>query len=193
MCIATTTTARLMLREISADDRELIFRLSGESTCLDTEYLTDGLREALQQYCWEEATSPTNYNWLAFRRETGDFVGKVCMQYIDQPLPELGIDVCRDFRGQGYGPEAIIAFCNWYSEKFKLSKVKVRISKDNAHSIHVFEKLGASFVGSTSYASENTLGTIKELLPDANLSEFSTDRVREYILELPIATAKEGM
>lgn len=193
MCMEITTTSRLLLRKISADDRELIFRLSEESTLLDNRNLTDGFREALQQYCWEEVNSADTYNCLVFRRDNGDFVGKVCMQYIDQPLPELGIDICRDHRGQGYGPEAIRAFCNWYAEEFYLSKVKVRINKGNTHSIHIFEKLGANFIGSTSFVSENALETIKELLPDANLSDLSQDSVREYILELPITKAKEAL
>lgn len=64
--------------------------------------------------------------------------------------------------------------------------MKVRISKDNAHSIHIFEKLGAKFIGATSFVSDNAIDMIQELLPDANLSEFSKDRVREYILELPV-------
>lgn len=186
MCMEIATTERLKLREICEADKERVFRLSGESTILENTFQTEGFAEIFQQYCWEEVNAPNTYNCLAFRRDNGDFVGKVCMQYTDKPMPELGIDISKEYRNQGYGPETIIAFCNWYAKKRQLSKVKVRISKDNAHSIHIFEKLGAKFIGATSYVSDNAIDMIQELLPDANLSEFSKDRVREYILELPV-------
>lgn len=184
MCMEITTTERLLLREICEADKERVFHLSGGSTLLENTFQTEGFAEIFQQYCWEEVNAPNTYNCMAFRRDNGEFIGKVCMQYTDKPMPELGIDICKEYRGQGYGPEVIIAFCNWYAKKHQLPEIKVRISKNNTHSIHVFEKLGARFIGSTSFVSDNTIDTIKEFLPDADMSEFSKDRVREYIIDL---------
>jgi len=179
-------TERLHLREICEADKDLVVALSLEASLLEDFSRTEGFKEIYAQFCWEEVNSPTTYNCLIFCKESGDFVGKVCMQYIDKPVPELGIDICTAHRGKGYTPEAIIAFCNWYGETHNLDCIQVRISKGNAHSIHVFEKLGARFVGTSSYVSENSLATMQQLLPDANLTELSQDSVRDYLLDLPI-------
>ena len=92
----------------------------------------------------------------------------------------------RAYQNHGYGPEAIIAFCNWYSATFGLTEVKVRISEENAHSIHVFEKLGAEYDKATSYFSTDALAAMKAKLPDADLSILSQESVRDYLLRLPI-------
>lgn len=97
----------------------------------------------------------------------------------------------RSMQNRGYGPEAIVVFCRYYFELRKIDQVKVRISKDNKHSIHIFEKLGAQFVRSTSFVSENSLAMMRELLSDADLSELSQDSVREYVLHLPEMVEKK--
>ncbi|MBQ5755230.1 MAG: GNAT family N-acetyltransferase, partial [Oscillospiraceae bacterium] len=47
------------------------------------------------------------------------------------------------YRGNGLGPEAIRAFANWYGSAHGLSRLRVFISPENPHSLHVFSKLGA--------------------------------------------------
>ena len=184
------TTDRLYIREIEDGDQDLVYTLSQESSVLsgmqqDKEYI-----ELYKKFNWEEATKPTIYNGMIFLKDTDEFVGKICMQYIDRPTPELGIDIMKAYQNKGLAPEAIYAFCNHYFTSSGVSEIMVRISKENAHSIHVFEKLGAEYVRSTSIVSENSLDMMKQLLPDADLAGLSQNSVREYRLSLPLDWSK---
>ncbi len=175
-------TDRLYLRMLEEDDEELIFQILSESPSIKLFQNNAELANQFRKANWEEVTGPSIVNALIFVKGTNDFVGKVCMQFVDKPMPELGIDILKKHQNKGFGPEVIKAFCNWYMKKHSLPAVKVRISKDNSHSIHIFEKLGAEFIGSTSYVSEASLDYFKKALPDANLDELSQDSVREYLL-----------
>ena len=179
-------TERLIIRQIEDGDQDLVYNLSQESSLMSNLPKEDEYVNMYRKVCWDETNSPSTYNGMIFLKDNGAFVGKICMQHTDRNLPELGIDVMRVYRNHGYGPEAIVAFCNWYSATFGLTEVKVRISEENAHSIHVFEKLGAEYDKATSYFSADALAALKEKLPDADLSVLSQESVRDYLLRLPV-------
>ena len=107
-----------------------------------------------------------DYNGLIFLAENNEFCGRVCMQDVENPIPELGIDILKKHQNNGYGPEAIRAFANWYGEKYGIKLLKVRIFQSNSHSIHVFEKLGARFEGLHSFFPDDVVMFIKERFPD---------------------------
>ncbi len=175
-------TDRLYLRMLEEADEELVFQILLESSTIKLFQNNAELADRFRKANWEEVTVSTTVNALVFVSATNEFVGKVCMQFTDKPLPELGIDILKKHQNKGFGPEAIKAFGSWCTKKRALPAIKVRISKDNSHSIHVFEKLGAEFIGSTSYVSEASLDYFKKALPNANLDELSQDSVREYLL-----------
>ncbi len=181
-----STTERLIIREIEEGDRENALRLLKESSMQWHASMSEEFNAVYNEACWKEINSPETFNGMIFLRESGEFVGKICMQSVDKPLPELGIDIIKAHQNHGYAPEAIVAFCNWYSEKYGLKEVKVRVKKENTHSIHIFEKLGAEYLRPTSLVSENFLDKVKQMLPDADLTDLTQDSVREYILRLPV-------
>ena len=180
-------TERLTIRQIEDGDQDLVYNLSQESSLMSNLPKEDEYVEMYRKVCWDETNSPNTYNGMVFLKDNGEFVGKICMQHTDRNLPELGIDVMREHQNHGYGPEAIVAFCNWYSATYGLRVVKVRISEENAHSMHIFEKLGAEYDKATSYLSENALNALREKLPDADLSVLSQNSVRDYFLQIPFS------
>ena len=181
------TTKNLIIREIEDSDRDLVYRLVKQSS------LASGFLENdnyVQIYCnayWDEINRPSTYNGMIFLKRDSSLVGKICMQCIDCDMPELGIDIIKSYQNQGYGPEAIIAFCNWYSTTHGARKIKIRISEENTHSIHVFEKLGAKFSQLSSCISEQVISSFKKELSDKDLTKLALNRVRDYYLELPTA------
>lgn len=185
------TTERLFIRKIEDGDQDLVYALSQESSLLSSFPKEDEYAELYRKVCWDETNSPNTYNGMIFVKDSGEFVGKVCMQYTDRELPELGIDITKVSQNRGYGPEAIVAFCNWYSAVYGLRVVKVRISKENAHSMHVFEKLGAEYDKATTYLSKDALNALREKLPDADLSVLSQNSVRDYLLQIPISGGEQ--
>lgn len=183
-------TQRIVLRQIEDTDRDFVFQLSKESMMFSALPQDEKYQEMYKQTCWEEVTRPSIFNALIFIKGTGDFVGKICMQFIDDSLPELGIDLLKKYQNCGYGPEAIIAFANWYGQTHGLSRIKVRISKENDHSKHVFEKIGAIYSEDTPSFNPGFVAMMKDLLPDADMSALTLNNVRDYILYLPIT--KQG-
>lgn len=184
-------TQRIIIREIEDTDRDLVYQLSKESVMLSALPQDEKYQEMYKQTCWEEVNRPSIFNALIFHKETGSFVGKICMQFIDDPLPELGIDLLQKYQNCGYGPEAIVPFANWYGQQHGLSQIKVRISKENNHSRHVFEKLGAIYNEDTPSFNPSFVAMMEKLLPDADLSSLTLNNIRDYILRLPISVEGE--
>ena len=104
------------------------------------------------------------------------------MQHLSEPIPELGIDLFAAYRNQGYGPEAITAFVDWYKREHNLATVKVRIEKDNIQSIKVFEKLGAEYVGVDTLVRKAAIERFKEIFPDDDTSMLETPTILVYHL-----------
>lgn len=178
-------TNRLLIRRLRDDDKENLFTVSKESPLYANLPKSESLVEMYKASCWQETTANGYFNALVFLKDSGELVGKVCMQGIDKPEPEFGIDIMSKYRNLGYGPEATIAFCNWYSDTYGITSVRIRIVRENAHSIHMFEKLGAVYQTSTSFFSEDLLERVKDCLSEETMVKFSQDAVRLYTLAVP--------
>lgn len=134
---------------------------------------------------WKTTQDAALLNGVIFLREDDVFCGRINMQKIDQASPEIGIDILRDYRGQGYGPEAAAGFVNWFAETYKVSNIRVCISSSNTCSIRMFEKLDAKFVQEKSMFSEE-INRIKGSLSEELAHALEDIKIREYILKPPI-------
>ena len=181
-------TKRLYIRQMTEDDFERISRIWTER-CPTLFEMFDGgeeLQEKFLRGMWETTQDPTILTYMIFLRDGDRFCGRVNMQKIDEEIPELGIDLLGKYQNQGYGPEAIAAFVNWYGENNHISEVKVRITAANARSTHVFQRLGAQYMREdpSFFASAKKLA---EELPEKREAIMRDLSVREYILKLPIS------
>ena len=138
-------TKRLYIRQMAEDDFDLVSLIWLERCSTLFENLADGKESQTKflQDMWETTQDPTVLTFLIFLRDGGQFCGRVNMQKIDDAVPELGIDLLKEYQNQDYGPEAIAAFTNWYGESRHISEIKVLITAVNTRSTHVFQKLGA--------------------------------------------------
>ena len=177
-------TERLYIRELAEGDFDLISTIWKERF---PPLLVNDKREsdAFLQNLWTDCWSSDILTGLIFLRSGDIFCGRVNMQNVDSDEPEVGIDLLRDHQNHGYGPEAVSGFANWYGSNRGISQIKVRISSANAHSIHVFEKLGAELV-LEELMFPDKLQMIRESLPENEVRAFENMKVREYILYLPI-------
>lgn len=180
-------TKRLYLRQMTDDDFELMSRIWIERCPTLFEMFDDGeeLQEKFLRDMWETTQDPTILTHVIFLRDGDQFCGRVNMQKTDEEIPELGIDLLGEYQNQGYGPEAIAAFANWYGKSRHISEIKVRITAANTRSAHVFQKLGAEYIQddpSFLKAAEN----LAKDLPEKREAIMGDLRVREYLLKLPI-------
>lgn len=177
-------TERLYIRELSDGDFDLISSVWRER--FPPLLLNDETESVpFLQNLWKDNRTSAILTGLVFLHKGNTFCGRVNMQHVDKEKPEVGIDILRDYQGHGYGPEAVTGFVNWYGSNYSVSQIKVRISSANAHSIHVFEKLGAEFV-LEELMFPDKMQMIRESLPENEVKAFENMKIREYILNLPI-------
>lgn len=120
-------TKRLYIRQVTEDDFDLVSLICLKRCFALFENLADGKENQTKflQGMWETTQDPTVLTDLIFLRYGDQFCGRVNMQKIDEAVPELGIDLPKEYQYQSYGPEAITAFANWYGESRHISEIKV--------------------------------------------------------------------
>ena len=91
-------------------------------------------------------------NWSVERKDTGEHIG-YCGNYypMEWPEPEIGWCIYPEHQGKGYATEAAAASLNYAYEKLGWKTAMSLIAKDNAPSIALATRLGASFESTFQY------------------------------------------
>lgn len=180
-------TKRLYIRNLNDSDYDLVKQIYDEDPFLqreknDSKLLYDTLIKAR----WKQITVSSTLNGMIFDKKTDEFCGRICMQKTDTEHPELGIELLSEKQNKKIGPEAIIAFSNWYCNTYEVKTIYIRIEENNMHSRHVFEKLGAVYEGRSLLLPESTIQKMEEILPDFNREEAERRAPFLLSLKLPI-------
>jgi RimJ/RimL family protein N-acetyltransferase len=144
-------TARLILRRLTLNDAEFIFRLVNDPSWLrfigdKNVHDLDGARRYLRE-------GPLDmYERFGFglyrveERDTGTAAG-MCGLIKRDTLPDadVGYAFLPEFRGKGYAFEAASAVLEHGRRVFGLNRILAIVSPDNADSIRVLEKAGMKF------------------------------------------------
>ncbi len=69
------------------------------------------------------------------------------LQQSDSNTPEIGIDLLESKRNKGIALKAVRLFANRICKEKAVDYFLIRISSNNLHSQHVFEKMGAVKIG----------------------------------------------
>lgn len=77
----------------------------------------------------------------------GDYCGSIELQQSDSNTPEIGIDLLESKRNQGIALKAVRLFAKKVCGIRMVDYFLIRISSNNLHSQHVFEKMGAVKIG----------------------------------------------
>lgn len=127
---------------ISEADRsdyvELHRQLNGEASL----YLNPISKDMM----WEQLLDNADSVFSLFTRN-GDYCGSIELQQPNSNTPEIGIDLLEEKRNQGIAPKAVRLFARRVYEIRKVDYFLIRISSNNHHSKHVFEKMGAVKIG----------------------------------------------
>ncbi len=121
-----------------SDYVELHRQLNGESSL----YLNPISKDMM----WEQIFNNADSVYSLFTR-IGDYCGSIELQQPDSNIPEIGIDLLNNKRNQGIAPKAVRLFARKLYETRKIDYFLIRISPNNQHSKHVFEKMGAVRIG----------------------------------------------
>lgn len=163
-------TERLVLTELTEQDKDDAIRLFYQVNSVVSRFadLGDSFAATLYEAVWQDMNRDT-LNW-AIRDKAGTFVGRICMQHMSEPAPELGIELFEEYRNKGYGPEAITALVPWFKREYGIQRIKIRIDPENAHSLHMFRKLGVVDTGEETYMPRRYIEAFHEMFPEADTS-----------------------
>lgn len=89
---------------------------------------------------WEQVLKGDTKVFSIYRNR--EYCGSVELQNPESSSPEIGIDLLECERNKGLAPKVVRLLSQTVSSERHIDFFTVRISSDNKHSIHVFEKMG---------------------------------------------------
>lgn len=141
------TTERLTLRQVTLDDEQEIFALRSDT---DTnKYIDrplavtiDDARKFITTINEKIGQNEAMY-WAIELTGNNTFIGTTCMFGFSEEEQncEVGYELLKKFRGQGFIQEAVQRVIGYGFETIKLRSIEAITHKDNQDSIKVLEKL----------------------------------------------------
>lgn len=147
----TYETERLILRPMSAEDREFLFDLYNRPKFIqhignrNVNSIEDAEKYILNRFAPQiERIGYGNY--LLITKEGNEKIGAVgIFEREGLDIVDIGYSLLEEFEGKGYAFEAAQKVKSIGMDEFGLSKISAIISKDNIGSQKLIEKLGLKF------------------------------------------------
>jgi len=143
-------TKRLLLREITLNDKEEMFRLHSNPDV--QRYTGEPPVESIEEMEQAIKTRSKDYKkygygrWATFLKNGMQFVGWAGLAYLPEfDEIDLGYRFLPEYWGMGIATEASHAILNYGFEKLELRKIIAIAMKENKASIKVMEKVGMEF------------------------------------------------
>ena len=151
--MSSLSTARLLLRKITAEDRDAIFAWArdpdvsryGSWNVHQTAHDTETFIEACLRQYEREGLGP----WLIELRDDGEVIGSCGYGYVDRLDRRGGIGyfLARTHWGKGLATEAAAAILRFGFGPMALNRVEARCMLANTASERVMQKIGMRFEG----------------------------------------------
>lgn len=96
---------------------------------------------------WEDGT---DYRFFITLRETGEIVGQIGLTQIIRGVSQscfIGYWIGLPYIHHGYATESVVLAMEFAFDILRLHRISLWISRDNAPSLHIAEKLGLRFEG----------------------------------------------
>lgn len=148
-------TNRLLLKNISFDDREFILKQFSDDRV--NRYLFDAepvsnleeSDEIIDFYLQKEPRD--HHRWIIILKETGAKIGTCGFHFWDKEenSVDIGYDLQEEYRGQGIMTEALKAILSFCVSEMGAREINAHIFIDNIKSIQLAERLGFTFSGKT--------------------------------------------
>lgn len=148
-------TERLILKNISMEDREFIFSQFSDNEVnrylFDAEPLTN-LEEAdeiIRFYTQKEPRA--QHRWIIVRKSDGVKIGTCgfhCWNHKECKV-EVGYDLKEEFWGNGYMLESMKTIIEFAKDKMHIKEITACIYVENLRSIHLVEKFDFALSGSS--------------------------------------------
>ena len=143
-------TERLLLREITLDDKEELFKLHSDPEV--QKYTGEPLVESIEEIEKAITTRINDYEkygygrWATIFKNEMQFIGWAGLAYLPEfDEIDLGYRFLPEYWGMGLATEASQAILAYGFEQLKLRRIIAIAMKENKASIRVMEKVGMEF------------------------------------------------
>lgn len=150
-------TERLYLREIEPEDLDFFAEMLGDSETMAFWPRPQSRSEAkdwIERHRQRYADHGYGY-WLVVRRADRAPIGQAGLLHQEvegESMTGLGYMIHYPYWGQGYAIEAARACLDHAFSSLRLGSIRVLIRPENLRSVHLAQKLAATFVKRTEYA-----------------------------------------
>jgi len=103
----------------------------------------------------DKISNPDYYFYL-FQNQNLDYIGQVRIQKVKDNNSVIGVSVCSEQRGMGYGSIILIESCKDFLKLNNSFIINAYIKNNNISSKNIFEKAGFSFLENINYYNFNT-------------------------------------
>ena len=153
MIFRNLETSRLLLRNISDEDSELVYSLFSNSEVnrylFDAEPLTDlqGAEEIISYYT--ESEPRNHHRWVLISKENSTAIGTCGFHRWNREAAscDIGYDLLPRFWGNGYMSEALLEIISFAYKEMRIRTVYACIYPRNTKSIRLAENSGFKFYG----------------------------------------------
>ncbi len=129
------TDGELTLYPLSDDDKQNYFTLKLQVADIPILY-TD---EFLSEMMWHSAFDLSDSNYAIYRNS--EYCGNIVIQNTDSHMPEIGIELLEDKRGQGIGVRAVKLLAEQYHKDNKIECYLLRTLEKNTVCRRMLEKM----------------------------------------------------
>ncbi|MBT8301112.1 MAG: GNAT family N-acetyltransferase [Maribacter sp.] len=143
-------TERLLLREITLDDKEALFKLHSDPEV--QKYTGEPVVKSIEEIKKAIETRIIHYKeygfgrWATILKSGKQFIGWAGLAYLPEfDEIDLGYRFLPEYWGLGIATEASRAILNYGFDSLKLKKIVAIAMKENKASIRVMEKAGMGF------------------------------------------------
>ncbi len=161
--LPTLETSRLILRPLTVDDAEAIFKWAGDPRV--NKYMIYPLYKSKEEAKpWIETLyedeKKLDYGFVL--KETGELIGSGGLYYHeDIDVWSVGYNLAFDFWKHGYTVEAIEKIIDYAKSKYQVRAIAGTFAIGNYGSMRVMEKLGMTFYEDTEYTKLDDSETFK--------------------------------
>lgn len=128
------------LSDIDRDNHvELKRQVNGDNTLF--------LNPATKDIMWNAAIRRDKDILFSIYEENGEYCGCIELQNFRSTTPEIGIDLMESKRNHGIVAKAVRLLVQKVCAEQSVDYFLIKIMSNNPHSRHVFEKMGAEFIG----------------------------------------------
>jgi RimJ/RimL family protein N-acetyltransferase len=147
---------KIKFRKAELSDINIFFKWINEAEARGNSFDSNIVTWEEHVKWFNEKVYDPNYSFYLFQNKNDDYIGQIRINKVNEIDSIIGVSVCSNHRGLGYGSQILKEASSDYFKSFKNSIINAYIKSDNISSKKIFEKAGFSWLRNILYKNFNT-------------------------------------